>query len=132
MTMLDVLDRMEKLKMIENATFVPYRHPKDKELMRLTSEQQTLIHDCLQKHFGQDTRIWLFGSRLDDRAKGGDIDLYLEPGLQDPAALVEAKLHALRELHQRLGEQRIDLVIRRNSAPNLAIYQVALENGVRL
>lgn len=100
--------------------------------MRLTTKQQTQTHDCLKKYFGAGTRIWLFGSRLDDKARGGDIDLYIEPGLQDPAALADAKLYALRELHQLFGEQKIDLVIRRKSSPDRPIYKVALERGVRI
>jgi predicted nucleotidyltransferase len=100
--------------------------------MRLTSGQIKLIHDCLQKYFGQNSRIWLFGSRLNDNAKGRDIDLYLEPVLQEPDALVEARLNALKELHQKLGDQKIDLVIRREKSAWHEINRVSREQGVRI
>ncbi len=43
--------------------------------MRLTDFQIKTICESAEKNFGKDTHIWLFGSRVDDEAKGGDIDL---------------------------------------------------------
>lgn len=74
----------------------------------------------------------LFGSRVDDNARGGDIDLYIEPEIQRADDIVEAKLNALVELHRQLGEQKIDLVINRKQGTDLPIYQVAKETGVLL
>lgn len=86
-----------------------------------------------ERNFGSNVRIWLFGSRVDDQRVGGDIDLYVEPEIQDPVELVEAKLHFLLELHKKLGEQKIDVVIRRTAfKEELPIYRVARETGVRL
>lgn len=101
--------------------------------MRLTDLQANVIRDSVVKNFGQATRVWLFGSRVDEQRKGGDIDLYIEPEFQDPARLVDAKLHLLRDIHKRLGEQKIDVVIRREAfKEDLAIFRVARETGVRL
>lgn len=100
--------------------------------MRLTPQQQQIITSTLYRHFGEASAIWLFGSRVNDTARGGDIDLYLEPEIQDPDAIVDAKLNALIELRQHLGDQKIDLVIHRQEAPVLLIHQVAKETGVRL
>ncbi|WP_262967245.1 helix-turn-helix domain-containing protein, partial [Methylobacter psychrophilus] len=41
-------------------------------------------------------------------AKGGDIDLYIEPQTQKIADLIIAKLHFLKDLHKKIGEQKID------------------------
>ncbi|MCL7939259.1 nucleotidyltransferase domain-containing protein [Halomonas sp. ATCH28] len=100
--------------------------------MRLSEQEQRQIVTILKRHFGASTRILLFGSRVDDRARGGDIDLYIEPELQDSDAIVEAKLEAMVELHQRLGEQKIDLVICRQASPDLPVHRVARETGVVL
>ncbi|MDP4536892.1 nucleotidyltransferase domain-containing protein [Alkalimonas collagenimarina] len=100
--------------------------------MRLSSHQQTLIKQVLSKHFGDSSEIRVFGSRLDDNARGGDIDLYIEPVLTMADDIVEAKLNALVELHQQLGEQKIDLVINRKKGLVLPIYQVAKQQGVLL
>ncbi len=47
--------------------------------MRLSDADIAVIRALVRTRFGQDSRIWLFGSRLDDNARGGDIDLYVEP-----------------------------------------------------
>lgn len=101
--------------------------------MRLTDLQADVIRSSVVKNFGLATRLWLFGSRVDEQRKGGDIDLYIEPELQDADQLVDAKLRFLRDLHLHLGEQKIDVVIRRSSfKEDLPIFRVARETGVRL
>lgn len=85
------------------------------------------------KNFGQSAQVWLFGSRVDEQSKGGDIDLYIEPEIQDPAELVDAKLHFLLELHKKLGQQKIDVVIRRAECKeDLPIFRIAKETGLPL
>jgi hypothetical protein len=70
---------------------------------------------------------------VDDNRRGGDIDLYIEPEIQNPATLVDAKLCFLMELHRRFGEQKIDVVIRpSDSKEDLPIYRIARETGVQL
>ena len=78
-------------------------------------------------------RVWLFGSRVDEQSKGGDIDLYIEPELQDPVELVDAKLRFLLELHKKIGQQKIDVVLRRTEfKEDLPIFRIAKETGVQL
>jgi len=102
--------------------------------MRLTASQATRIRDGVARFFGPGSRVWLFGSRLDDRSRGGDIDLYVEPVVQDPASLVDAKLHFLRAMHRQMGEQRIDVVLHRTAfqKKDLPVHRFAKENGERL
>jgi predicted nucleotidyltransferase len=100
--------------------------------MRLPTYQQSLIRETLKRHFGSNSLICLFGSRVDDTAKGGDIDIYIEPDIQSPDQIIEARLNALVELHRALGEQKIDLVIHRKQGPDLPIHQRARASGVPL
>lgn len=100
--------------------------------MRLTQSQRQTILDTLRRHFGQQCEIRLFGSRVDDTARGGDIDLYVEAEIGDADAVVEAKLQALAELHRDLGEQKIDLVVRRPGTEILPVHRVAKSTGIRL
>lgn len=100
--------------------------------MRLTEQQQEIIKQVLLKHFGKGSELRLFGSRADDNARGGDIDLYIEPELRAADDIVEARLNALVELHLALGEQKIDLVINRKAGTVLPIYKIAKETGIRL
>ena len=100
--------------------------------MRLTPRQRRIIRQTLERHFGHSSLIRLFGSRVDDTARGGDIDLYIEPEIQDPDELVDARLNALAELHRVLGDQKIDIVIRRAGGADLPIHQHARETGIQL
>ncbi|WP_240454236.1 nucleotidyltransferase domain-containing protein [Halomonas sp. NO4] len=99
--------------------------------MRLTAEQVSHIHAAVTELLGSEARIYLFGSRVDDSRKGGDIDIYIEtPSLPQPRSQLQAKL--LRKLWQRLGTQRIDLLIRTDAESLRPIHRDALEQGVRL
>lgn len=55
--------------------------------MRLTREQILAIHEVVARHAGGNARIYLFGSKLDDRRKGGDVDLLVE--LEKPLSLID-------------------------------------------
>lgn len=99
--------------------------------MRLTTEQQRLIRAATREVFGPGATVRLFGSRLDDEARGGDIDLLVE--LSEPVnnpALSAAKLatKVSRAIHGR----QVDVLV---SAPNLRrlpIHEVAAREGVML
>ena len=75
--------------------------------MRLTPDQADAIRQRIRSQMGQQSRIWLFGSRVDDSAKGGDIDLLV---LSKKIKLMD-KLDILAQLHQRLGARKIDIAI---------------------
>ncbi|MBK8754241.1 MAG: nucleotidyltransferase domain-containing protein [Candidatus Competibacteraceae bacterium] len=99
--------------------------------MRMTDTQLAAIRTSAIKNFGRKTQVWLFGSRVDDSKKGGDIDLYIEPEIQDAAQLVDAKLSFLLELYKQIGEQKIDVVLRRSAVgETLPVYRIARETGV--
>ena len=101
--------------------------------MRLTDFQKKTICESAMHNFGQDTQVWLFGSRVDDHAKGGDIDLYIETQNQKAADLIMAKLHFLKDLHKKIGEQKIDVVLHRaDSTVDLPVYRIAKQTGVLL
>ncbi len=90
--------------------------------MRLTDIQTSLIRQKMQQFFGLDAQVWLFGSRVDDDKKGGDIDLYTEPEIQNPEVLVDAKLNFLVEMHRVFGQQKNDLVLHRADAKKSIAY----------
>ena len=83
--------------------------------MRLTEAERQAIREVVSELTGGCARAIVFGSRLGDLARGGDIDLLVESSqpVDQPARL--AALIGAR-LESQLGEQRIDMLI---SAPNL-------------
>jgi predicted nucleotidyltransferase len=101
--------------------------------MRLTEFQTFQIQKETLRFFGSRSHAWLFGSRVDDDKRGGDIDLYIEPEIQNPEELVDAKLQFLVKMHRVLGDRKIDLVLHRaRSKCNLPVYRIAKETGARL
>lgn len=99
--------------------------------MRLTDRQIRVIKEEVAGLFGPDTPVWLFGSRVDGMARGGDIDIMIEAPL-DPHEALEKELALYARLIRRLGEQRIDIIIHRTNTPMLPIHQAAITTGRRL
>lgn len=96
--------------------------------MRLTDHQIQAILQLARQVAGCQTRVRIFGSRLDDTAHGGDIDLMLEltESVNNPA-LMAAQMSALvsRAMHGR----KVDVLL---SAPNLMrlpIHEIAFKEG---
>ena len=46
--------------------------------MRLTTSQEQIIKSTIDRVLEAESRVWLFGSRVDDELRGGDIDLLVE------------------------------------------------------
>jgi predicted nucleotidyltransferase len=73
-------------------------------------------------------RLYLYGSRADDKRRGGDIDLYLEASR--PINLKD-RLSAEYRL-QLACDTRVDLLIKNPQQAEQAIHQIAVEQGVLL
>lgn len=72
--------------------------------------------------------IYLFGSRVDDTKKGGDIDLYLKT--EDKTDLFKKKIKFLSSIKQELGEQKIDIVFSKDDTR--LIEKEAIKWGIKL
>lgn len=99
--------------------------------MRLTPEQIALTRQTVQSLVGTESRVWLFGSRVDDSQRGGDIDLLVDCAnrVSDPA-LLAARLSA--RLSRAMDGRKIDIVIRAPNLLALPIHTIAVEEGVQL
>lgn len=101
---------------------------RDKTNVRLTDRQIELIRQLATDIAGDQAQVRVFGSRLDDAARGGDLDIMLElPESVDNPALLAAQMSARvsRVLHGR----KVDVLL---SAPNLMrqpIHDVAFKEG---
>ncbi|WP_295453208.1 nucleotidyltransferase domain-containing protein [uncultured Thiodictyon sp.] len=97
--------------------------------MRLSHEDIAAIRCLVQARFGADAGIWLFGSRLDDSARGGDVDLYVEPVHLPAEDLLLARQALRRDLERRL-RLPVDLVI--NPGQTTAFMRQARTEGYPL
>jgi predicted nucleotidyltransferase len=97
--------------------------------MRIEKKDIIFIKKTIQIYFGNNAKVYLFGSRVDDNKKGGDIDLYIETDIKEN--ILERKLKMLVELEKFLGEQKIDVVIN-NFRAGKPIYLIAKQEGIRL
>lgn len=80
--------------------------------MRLQQKEQEAIAQAAREAFSPGTAVFLFGSRVDDAKRGGDIDLFVEaPDSMSPAELVARRTRFVARLYRALDEQRIDVVI---------------------
>lgn len=100
--------------------------------MRLSKNEIHIITKTAKSHFGSNTRVFLFGSRVIDERKGGDIDLLIIPEDYSSAdEMFARKLKMLVDLEIKLGEQKIDIIIKNNN-DNRSIVKTALKKGVRI
>lgn len=108
--------------------------------MRLNTDQIQAIRQAANVAFGQGTAVWLFGSRVDDAKKGGDIDLLVCPQAATASNAAEnakpqqafmQKINMLKLLERTLGERKIDIVVEhpQDARP---IVEVAHTTGIRL
>ena len=81
--------------------------------MRLTKSQLFIIKESFRKHFVNGDVLWLFGSRADDSQRGGDIDLYIETQENEYSIVSKRKSALWSDLQNKLGEQKIDIVLNR-------------------
>ncbi len=102
--------------------------------MRLSSVEREAIAQAARDVFAPGTRIFLFGSRVDDRRRGGDIDLLIETPLSlAPTELVKQRTYFISRLYRALEEQRIDVVFTsRQQADVRPVVTTARQTGIVL
>lgn len=96
--------------------------------MRLTPQQIANIRRVVAEEAGFSATVKVFGSRLDDNAKGGDLDLLVT--LPEPVAnpaLLAARVSG--RLTRLMGGREVDVLL---WAPNLqksGVHEVAEREG---
>jgi predicted nucleotidyltransferase len=84
--------------------------------MRISPAQTRLILNCVHAQFGDDADVLLFGSRLDDNVRGGDVDLFVESAAP---ATVRQRALATMALEDALNLP-VDIVVRQRGTPGSA------------
>jgi predicted nucleotidyltransferase len=76
--------------------------------MRLSAHERDVIREAAAEVFGPDVRVMLFGSRVDDSRRGGDIDLFVEPS--DPADIMMKKFGLRRSCRCGSASRKLTLL----------------------
>lgn len=99
--------------------------------MRLSPEQIIAIRKGVSELAGDTARVWLFGSRVRDHERGGDVDLLLEvdDAVVEPAQLA-ARLAA--QVSRSMYGRKVDVLIKAPNLMHLPIHSIALAEGVQL
>ncbi len=96
--------------------------------MRLTKQQIHTITQTVTRLAGTGTAVYLFGSRLNDQAKGGDIDLLIESDI--PLTLI-LRAQIKMELESQLGLP-VDIVAKSRGALATPFQIIAQSRSVQL
>ena len=101
------------------------------EGMRLRPELREGLKRLMAEELGPDCEVWLFGSRVDDAQRGGDIDLLVRSPVAVPQRWHRESHLAVRAL--RLAEGRkVDLLLIDPLTELQPIHREALATGVPL
>ncbi len=99
--------------------------------MRLQAAQIRQLKALAAEEAGPGARLRLFGSRVDDNTRGGDVDLLLElPTPVAEPAWLSARMAA--RASRLLNGRKVDVIL---AAPNLAhlpIHDAARRHGIDL
>lgn len=99
--------------------------------MRLDEETLKTIKVLAEKYFGEHCEVRIFGSRVDDTQKGGDIDIYIKTDLKED--ILERKANFLAELKRKIGDQKIDLLVENIDNPEKnSVYETARTTGIKI
>jgi predicted nucleotidyltransferase len=95
--------------------------------MRITDQEKNAIIDAVNST-DSNAKVWLFGSRIDDSKKGGDIDIAILSEKIDKDVM--QKIQVRRLICDRIGEQKIDIFT--TNSEKEAIFRLAVEEGIQL
>lgn len=96
--------------------------------MRLQLKEIQIITQIAKEIYGDGVRVYLFGSRLYDEKRGGDIDLLIRTDKDKKGVLARIRMIARLKLH--LGDQKIDII--GDHEQDSLVVQEALKEGVQL
>ena len=99
--------------------------------MRLDNQTREIIKSEVASQLGAQATVRLFGSRVDDTQRGGDIDLLIEPGHSLPNR-IQAECQLAARLYIKLGGRKVDVLIKNPLEPMLPVHKQALQNGIVL
>lgn len=100
-------------------------------VMRVSTAEAERIRAIVRDLAGDNARVYLFGSRLDDDARGGDLDLLVEvPDAVERPAWLSAHLGA--RISRAMQGRATDVILKAQNLAPQPIHDIALTQGVEL
>lgn len=95
--------------------------------MRLSKREIEAILQVAEDIYGTDVKVYLFGSRVDDSRRGGDIDLLVRTTSAKKGILERVRMAS--RIKSLIGDQKIDII---GDYEDNQVVQEALKNGILL
>ena len=100
--------------------------------MRLKQTEIYAIKKVSKMVFGENSTTLLFGSRIDDIKRGGDIDLYIQYNPTNPDEnQYQLKIKFLVQLKKIIGDQKIDVLIDTGKQTS-SIFTAVKKEGIQI
>ena len=76
--------------------------------MRLSKREIEAILQVAEDIYGTDVKVYLFGSRVDDSRRGGDIDLLVRTTSEKKGILERVRMAS--RIKSLIGDQKVDII----------------------
>ena len=99
--------------------------------MRLSQQHRQAILRVVAETCGPEARVRLFGSRVDDSMRGGDVDLLIELPTE-PEHVFELQRRLYAKLLRALDSRPVEVLVVGPRTPRESVHEEALRHGVLL
>ena len=96
--------------------------------MRLLKEEASIIKTIILKYI-KDAKIILFGSRVDDNKRGGDIDIFVQTNQE---VTLKEQIKILTDIEMNGVLRKVDLVLKTPTSKEQPIFKTAIKEGILL
>ncbi|MEI6576782.1 MAG: nucleotidyltransferase domain-containing protein [Bacteroidota bacterium] len=99
--------------------------------MRLNNFEIENIKKQAIRHFGNEVKVILFGSRTQNEKRGGDIDLYIK-STDLETMNPRSKINFITDLLMIIGEQKIDVILDNPEYRDSPFFKTIEQTGIVL
>jgi len=98
--------------------------------VRLTDHEVAAIKAAAREAFGETVVVRLFGSRVDDSLRGGDVDLHVEVDPLPDEWRAKGKFED--RLFERIEPRKVDLIVSQRGGTPRGFERIAYRDGIVL
>ena len=98
--------------------------------MWISEEMAKSLVALAREHIADNAKVWLFGSRVRDDAKGGDIDIMIEASSIENT--LQRKIRFQLAFEDIWGEQKLDVLLHDTERDDQPIHEIVRREGILL